>query len=79
MITEKSYGNGTGTDMGADGASDGVDGQLGCFTVIERSTVRNIFSQKSIIQTAVSQREGEGEVDAAAAFHKGHEHIVTVL
>ena len=45
-VAEEGDGDGAGADMSADGAADGVDGQLVGLSFIKRGAVGNVFLQK---------------------------------
>ena len=65
--------------MGTDGGTDGADGKMICLAFPERSAVFDVFLQQRVVQPAVTQTVGHGEVDAAAPAYIFHQHVVAVF
>ena len=79
VVAEKCHRDGSGTDVGADGAADGTHGQVICLFLIQGGTVGDVLLQHGIVQSAVCQGERQVEVDAAILLHQCHQHIIAIL
>ena len=76
---EECNGNGTGAHVGSDSGTQGADGKLLRIILPEMFTVVNVFLQKFVTQTGITQTEGLGEVHAVCFFDFAYEEVTAIF